>query len=85
VDFERAFDSITRTSITKAMKIFGIPEKIIKLTEEVYRGYACKVEEKGHPFEIKTRVRQGCLLSLILFLMVLDISMTAVVMKDKRD
>jgi hypothetical protein len=30
VDLERSFDSITRTSIIKAMKIFGIPEKIIK-------------------------------------------------------
>jgi hypothetical protein len=38
VDSETAFDSVTRTSIINAMKIFGIPAKIIKLTEEMYRG-----------------------------------------------
>jgi hypothetical protein len=33
VDFERAFDVVSRTSIIKAMKIFGLPEEIIKLIE----------------------------------------------------
>jgi hypothetical protein len=37
VDSETAFDNVTRTSIIKAMKIFGIPAKI-KLTKEMYRG-----------------------------------------------
>jgi hypothetical protein len=86
VDSERAFDSVTRTSIIKAIKVFGIPAKI-KLTEEMYREYACKIVDEGglsDPFEIKAGVRQGCLLSPILFLMVLDIIMKAVVTKDKR-
>jgi hypothetical protein len=68
------------------MKIFGIPEKI-KLTGEMYRGYACKVEDEGgisDLFESKARVTHGFLLSQILFVMVLDIIMTTVVMKDKR-
>jgi hypothetical protein len=86
VDFERAFDSVIRTSIIKAMKIFGIPEKI-KVIEDIYRAYACKVEDEGglsDPFEIKAGVRQGCQLSLTLLLMVLDIIMKVVMTKVKR-
>jgi hypothetical protein len=52
------------------------------------RGYACKVEDEGElsdPCEIKARGRQGYLLSPIFFLMVVDIIMTALMMKDKRD
>jgi hypothetical protein len=87
VDFERAFDSVTRSSTIQAMKISGIPEKIIQLIDEMYGGYACKVEDEGglsDPSKIKAGVRQGCLLSPILFLMVLDLIMKAVVTKDKR-
>jgi hypothetical protein len=46
----------------------------------------CKVENEGgllDPSEISARVRQGCLLSRILLLVLLDIIVTAVVMKDK--
>jgi hypothetical protein len=87
VDFEGAFDSVTRTSIIKAMTIFGISEKITKLIEEMYKEYACKVEDVGGlsaPFEIKAGVRQGYLLSPVLSLIVLDIIMKAVVTKGKR-
>jgi hypothetical protein len=35
VDFQRAFDSGTRTTTIRAMKIFGIPARIIKLIEEM--------------------------------------------------
>jgi hypothetical protein len=69
------------------MKMFVIPAKIIKLIEEMYRGYACQVEDDGglsDPFEIKAGVGQGCLLSPVLSLMVLDIIMKVAVTKEKR-
>ena len=75
VDFEKAFDSISRESIWKALTVFGIPRKIINLIKIIYRDYRCQVIHNGRlsePFEVTAGVRQGCLLSPIIFLMVLD-------------
>lgn len=58
-----------------ALKVFGVPIKITNLIKEIYRNYNCQVIHEGKlsdPFEVKIGVRQGCLLSPIIFLMVLD-------------
>ena len=75
VDFEKAFDSISRESIWKALTVFGVPRKIINLIKIIYRDYRCQLIHNGRlsePFEVTAGVRQGCLLSPIIFLMVLD-------------
>jgi hypothetical protein len=86
IDFEKAFDSINRNKMWNAMKIFGIPDKIIKLIQEMYKNYTCQVEHNGklsEPIMAKAGVKQGCLLSPILFLMVLDIMMTKAINRKK--
>lgn len=78
VDFEKAFDSVMRKKMWKAMKEFGIPKKIIKLTQEMYENYTCQVLHQGmlsEPIPVDKGVKQGCLLSPILFIMVLDLMM----------
>lgn len=75
VDFEKAFDSISRESMWRALRYFGVPKKIIKIIQLIYEDYKCQIIHEGklsEPFAIKTGVRQGCLLSPIIFLMVLD-------------
>lgn len=75
VDFEKAFDSISRKSMWTALKEFGLPQKVINIIKATYEGYECQVIHEGKltdSFRIRTGVRQGCLLSPILFLMVLD-------------
>jgi hypothetical protein len=76
IDFEKSFDSINRNKMWNAMKMFGIPDKIIRLIQEMYKNCTCQVEHNGKlsaPIMAKTGVKQGCLHSPILFLMVLDI------------
>ena len=75
IDFKQAFDSIDRDTIWKLLKYYGIPEVYICLIQQLYEGATCQVIHKGKltdNFEIKTGVRQGCLLSPMIFLIVVD-------------
>lgn len=87
VDFEKAFDSINRERLWAVMKARGVPEKIIRLVQETYRDFRCHVDHMGRtsdPFEINSGVKQGCLLSPMLFLLILDEVMERVVQNKKR-
>ena len=75
MDFKKAFDSLHRSSIWKILKLYGIPIKIINLIKLFYDKYECAVLLKGkfsEWFNVKTGVRQGCILSPILFLITID-------------
>ena len=75
IDYEKAFDSVDRASLWKIMRHYGIPKKIVNLTERMYDGTSCRVLNDGQltdSFEIKTGVRQGCLLSPFLFILAID-------------
>jgi hypothetical protein len=72
VDYQKAFD---RRWIWKALEERGLPNKFIKLIQEGHNQFGCRVLHNGQlttPFETKSGVRQGCLLSPLLFLVVLD-------------
>jgi uncharacterized membrane protein len=87
IDFEKAFYSIKRENLWQGMNTFGIPAKIINLVQEMYRGSCCRVEVNGSFTEtvsMSSGVRQSCLLSPILFLMVLDIIMRKIMAKGKQ-
>ena len=75
VDFEKAFDSISREAIWTIMRHYGIPAKIINLIKNMYENFTCQVVHKGklsEEFHVTTGVKQGCLLSPLLFLLILD-------------
>ena len=75
IDFEKAFDSIDRNTLWKLLRHYGIPPKILTLIQKMYDGTSCKVLLEGRltdSFEIKTGVRQGCLLSPFLFILAVD-------------
>lgn len=75
IDYEKAFDSIDRNTLWKLMQHYGIPQKFITLIQKIYEGSSCKVMHGGqltNSFEVKTGVRQGCLLSPFLFLLGID-------------
>ena len=57
------------------MRHYGIPQKLVTLVEKMYDGTTCRILNEGQltdSFEIKTGVKQGCLLSPFLFILALD-------------
>ena len=75
VDFKQAFDSLDRSMMWKILESRGIPTTILRLIQELYRGASCKVLHRGKlglPFQVRSGVKQGCILSPLLFLIVLD-------------
>ncbi|VDO56728.1 unnamed protein product [Schistosoma margrebowiei] len=75
IDYEKAFDSMDRTTLWKLLRHYGVPQKIVNIIQNSYDGLYCKIVHGGQltkSFEMKTGVRQGCLLSPFLFLLVID-------------
>ena len=75
IDYEKAFDSVDRASLWKLLRHYGVPEKITSIIKNSYEGLKCRVIHKGQPteaFQVRTGVRQGCLLSPFLFLLAID-------------
>ena len=69
IDFMKAFDSITHTSIWKALKSCGIKHDYISLRNKIYRDQkACvQTDKESNMFEIKKRTKQSDPLSSLLF------------------
>jgi Reverse transcriptase (RNA-dependent DNA polymerase)/Domain of unknown function (DUF6451) len=75
VDYQVAFDSLDRDCIWIALKNRGVPDKIIRVIQKLYSGFRCRVLHDGkysEPFSTASGVRQGCMLSPLIFLVVLD-------------
>ena len=75
VDYEKAFDSVSRECIWTELRNLGVPEKLISLIRSSYDGFACRVLHNGSlsdAFTTLSGVRQGCLLSPLLFLVIMD-------------
>nr|KAG5705815.1 hypothetical protein BaRGS_027474 [Batillaria attramentaria] len=75
IDYEKAFDSVDREALWKLLRHYGVPGKIISLIQCTYQDMSCRISHAGQlseSFEVKTGVRQGCLLSPFLFLLVID-------------
>ena len=75
VDYRKAFDSLHRDTLWQLLRHYGVPSKLMRLIEKSYEGMACQVVHGGkltRRFNVKTGVRQGCLLSPFLFLLAID-------------
>ena len=72
VDYEKAFD---RETLWKILRHYGMPMKLVNMIKNSYEGMSCRVIHDGqltNNFEIRTGVRQGCLLSPFLFILAID-------------
>lgn len=87
VDFQKAFDSIHRLSLWKILKSYGIPDKLISIISKFYENFQSCVavgqNQKTEYFDIATGVRQGCILSPILFIIIIDWVLKRTI-EDKR-
>ena len=75
MDYEKAFDSVDRATLWKLLRHYGVPKKLTNIIRNSYDGMTCRVVHEGQlteAFEVKTGVRQGCLLSPFLFLLAID-------------
>ena len=70
IDFRKGFDSVWREGLWKVMMFYGYPEKIVRLLENLYQETFSAVRVDGcltHWFCMPMGVLQGCVLSQILF------------------
>jgi hypothetical protein len=75
LNFEKAFDSLDREVLWNLMAYHGIPQKFINIIRNSYSNMQCRVIHEGkltESFDVKTGVKQGCLLSPFLFLLAID-------------
>lgn len=75
VDYEKAFDRLRHEYIWAALARKGVPDKLINLIKAQYEGFLCRVLHDGNlsePIHPNVGVRQGCILSPLLFLVVID-------------
>ena len=75
IDFAAALDSLHRYSIWKVLRIYGIPDLYIDIRKDMYAGAESFVRtSKGRSkvFSLSTGVRQGCILSAMLFNIILN-------------
>ena len=74
-DIRKAFDSVNRISLWNISKNYGIPPKMINIIRSFYEDSRCSVKVdglQGEWFEVIRAVRQGCVLSSLLFALVID-------------
>ena len=75
VDFRKAFDSVHRNTIWKILHSYVIPSKIISIVKKFYEHFECSVIVGNYLsewFYMQSGVRQGCIISPILFLVAID-------------
>jgi hypothetical protein len=66
---------VKREVMWLTLQEYGIPRKIIQIIQILYDGFKCKISYEGRLSEFKevrNGVRQGCILSPTLFLLILD-------------
>ena len=75
MDYEKAFDIVERQTLWKLLRHCGIPEKIPNIIRNSYEGMTWGFvhgRQLTDAFEVKPEVRQGCLLSPVMFLLTMD-------------
>lgn len=74
IDYSKAFDSISHSSIWKALRSCNVEEKYITILRNIYTNSSSiiKLESKGDKISIERGVRQGDPLSPKLFIAVLE-------------
>ena len=75
IDLKAAYDTVNREALWKLILDYGLPAKECKLIQSLYQGTSAAVRCEGGLtdwFEVKTGLRQGCLLSPALFNIFID-------------
>ena len=85
VDLEKAFDTVPREMVMATLRWAGVPEAEVRMVEGTYEKTTARVvvgEGASEEFEVKIVLRQGSVLSPLLFIAVLDVISSKKVVKD---
>jgi len=75
IDYKAAFDSISWEALFYKLNSYNIPSKLIRLLKCIYEGAHCRIRLKEGNTELfytKSGVKQGCVLSPLLFSLFLN-------------
>ena len=67
--------SINREVLWRLLRHYGMPDKVVTIIRALYEGFSAQVVHNGQrtqPLNMRTGLRQGCLISPLLFLVALD-------------
>ena len=67
VDFAKTFYSVHRHSLWKILRAYGIPSHPAEIIKSFYDNFACCVGDGDILFEVHAGVRQGCVMSTLVF------------------
>ena len=76
LDFEKAFDTVNHNFLHATLEKFNFGNSFIKWVKTIYNKAEACLSNNGwtsKPFEIQRGIRQGCPLSALLFLLVVEI------------
>lgn len=75
IDFEKAFDKLNHSVIWSALRCKNVPLKLISLIKCLYHSASCRIKHGkalSRTVKVEIGARQGCVLSPLLFNIVLD-------------
>lgn len=75
IDFEKAFDKVHREKMWNILSEYGLPNKYVQTIRLLYENYTARIEHEGkltQKIKINSGVRQGCILSPLLFIIIID-------------
>ena len=75
VDLTKAYDLVNRQAMAAILREYGVPRQLVAIIEELHSETWCQVRSAGDTserFVVTTGVRQGCVLSPLLFNCFLD-------------
>ena len=85
VDLEKAFDTVPSVMVMATLRWMGVPEAEVRMVEGIYEKTIARAvvgEGASEEFEVKIGLRQGIVLSPLLFVAVQDIVSRKTVKKD---
>ena len=81
IDFEQAFGSADRRALAKALSLYGLPDKYIKVNSAMCENNTAVVKVGNVVtswLHIKLGVKQGSLLSLFIWVILIDFVLRAI-------
>ena len=85
VDLEKAFDTVPREMVMATLGWIGVPKAEVRMVEDTYEKTTARVvvgEGASEEFQVKIGLRQGSVVSPLLFVAVLDCISRKTVVKD---